>query len=397
MTETTPPIKAIFKYSALGILPQLAFTVVSFFLTIFLVEHLNYSISEATSLYGITAVINAFMGVIVGGVVDSLNHKLVSRLGLCLPCLLPIVLVWVPHPSTIFAALILSSFGTALFSNVVVQKIHAQFNEIQSRKIYSYYYAAGNGAVFIAPLLVFVAGYDRLEEIFMLAIGLELLVIIGYWSVSKKTVSYQQPFSFSSLRQLLTNKILISIFICSFCYSLVYNQYFTNVPLIISNLKLDGKPIYPILVSLNGILVIILQLVYIKLCTYYRPLPLLKVGTFLVLASFTVLAVAPLGIYSLFGFSILFTLGEVFINPAITSLILSAAPEGRKGVWLGAMQLSRVSGGLGVTMGGLSLQYVGQSFYLASLIVTTIPMVIVSLFIAKPLGLIGKAKAAINN
>lgn len=369
-------VKAYF--SLFGLLPSIAYNSIYPFLSIYLVKTLSYKISEAGFILGSSMFVNALLQIVSGRITDRVDRVLISRIGLTLICIFPAVLLYNNAKIIFFLAYLLSSFGYALLTSTITNLIYNKFPEPASSEVFSYYYAAYNCGNLVSPIFVFFSGYDNLKLIFRVSLIIHIIVVLLCWRIlptdgnKDKIADVKDPSKFSVSHQLL---LLLGV---GFSYSLVYSQYFTNFSIIFNKILVQGREIYPLLISLNGALVMVFQFLYIQVTRKAKQDQILFMGGMCVFSSFLLLQLWHTTVITAFLFGTLFTLGEAFINPSVTSLIYKVAPENNKASWLGIYNSLRCSGGLGIIGAGWVLDTWGVQEFLLTITLASFPLVVFS-------------------
>lgn len=372
-------IGTIFRYGVLGLLPSLAASSIIPFLSTYLFKTLEVSPSEIGWLLGASSTFAAAFSIASGKIVDRFDRRFVARAGSVMLCALPLVMVLSGGPSAIATALLMTYIGSSLFGSTVSNLIYTELSGTLAPKAYSYYYAAHNSGIFLSPLLVFLLGYDRMELIFRLSLFLNVGIVLCFWHYVKNVkarTEQSQPDHQGRLEAAIP--ALWACIAFGACYSLIYQQYFTNIPLAIGDVKIFNREVYPVLVAINGFLVVIFQLIYVQLCDRFRSLALLRFGVVSVMASLVVLLVASHSASGLIVFASLFSFGEALINPAIVSVLMQVAPNDRKASWLGAFAASRLVSGLSVAAGAQILGHAGAAVFLWVVVIGGLPLTLMT-------------------
>lgn len=369
----------IFRYSVLGLLPSLAASSIIPFLSTYLFKIVGVSPSNIGWLLGASATFAAAFSIASGKIVDRFDRRLVARAGSVMLCALPLAMVLSIGPFGITVALLTTYVGSSLFGSTVSNLIYTELSDAVAPKAYSYYYAAHNSGIFFSPLLVFLLGYDRMDLIFRLSLFLNVGIVLCFWHYFRNVKARTERSQPEKDRHL--DSAAPALWACiafGACYSLIYQQYFTNIPLAIGDVKIFNRDVYPVLVAINGLLVVIFQLVYVRLCDRFRSLALLRFGVVSVMASLVALLVASHSTAGLIVFASLFSFGEALINPAIVSVLMQVAPNERKASWLGAYSASRLVSGLSIATGAQILGHAGAGVFLWAVVIGGLPLTLLT-------------------
>ncbi len=376
----------LFKVFSLGFFPSIVTSMVSPFLTVYLAGDGGYTVTAATSVVGAATLFNSFIGLVAGRIVDRFDRTLVARCGLLLIAMLPLALVTHQATALLFVGLTLYSLGSFLFDNAATVHIYAEFDDTRARVAFSYYYAAHNCGLMLAPGVVYLVGSNTYAHLFAVALALHVGIFVWFCLafprdrvVARQIRSAEYP----PARDLARYSMLLILFLMGLCYSLTYQQYFSNVPLSIGTVSFWDRPTYPLLVSLNGVLVVLFQQTYIRMTRRFDSVYCLRLGVAVLLTAYFALLIGQRAIASVFVYAFLFTLAEVLINLSVTDLIVQRAPEGSKASWLSMFKISRLTSGVGIATGGAILAQAGAFWLYAMLIVCTVPMLVLALLLRR--------------
>lgn len=377
---------ALYRYSIPTLLQSIAVDSVIPFLTLYLVQSMQYSAERAASLVGLAIGITTAMRFVVGRVIDQLDKRTAGRVGLVLLFALPVALLTKCSYEVIVLAVVLSMIGDLLFSNSTVNLIYRELDEAQAKLAVSHFYAAANAATFIAPLLTLVFGTARLGEIFMFSVVATAVALVVYLRVFR---SDQQRVAPAKAEPGGTEKLVTPALWWALCVgagvSLVYGHWTNTLPLAIKDVRLLGFEVFPILILLNGLLTLSMQPLYRKLCARVDLAHLPAAGAACFAVAFAILALNPTHVVHLLGFMVMLAAGECLLFPSITSVICESAPVDRRSTWLALYGTTRAIGGVSISIGGVLLQHHPQWVFFSFLVLASLPLMLASLGLRRAL------------
>lgn len=387
--------KEIWRYVSFSLFQSLAISCVTPFITVYFVSQQHLSTSTAGRIIGIVLLGNILLILIAGKIVDSFDKILVARVGVWLSCLLPLALlsgkiIWLS-----VLLLIVANFGIGLFASAVINILHSEHSRDSAKTIYSYYYAAHNAGTLISSLIIFLLGYKNFLPILLLACAV-LIATATWFSLNFLLETPIDKLKITKIHREKWSIILIYLFFFNLSFSLVYGHYSTNIPLVLRDVKIGSKEIYPLLISINGGLIIAFQQLLIRLREKFDSYTFIFMGSVSISAGFCLLGLDFSSLPNLFGFVILFTLGEIMIAPALIDIIFMFAPKNSQSTWVSLVGLARISGGPSILVGAEILNFYGNEIYLIYLIILSLPLLFFSIFMRKFLNLPSFLKNSIS-
>jgi MFS family permease len=242
-------------------------------------------------------------------------------------------------------------------------------------KVYSMRYTAINVGASVGPLLgayfanhsaklsFIITGSTYLIYAIVLLFFMNRLVITTN-EPSKKSVSFRDAFTIvksdRAFRYLMLGIILVNI---------GYVQIDSNLPQHLDHTLKNGVELFSILISINAIMVVVLQMPISHFAEKFKPMLMMLVGAILMVAGligFSFVNGWVIAVFSIF----LITLGEILIFPANSILIDELAPDHLRGTYFGAGQFRKIGSFVGPIIGGYFLtNFDGQMmFWLISVI-----------------------------
>ncbi|MGM0844904.1 MAG: MDR family MFS transporter [Bacillota bacterium] len=158
----------------------------------------------------------------------------------------------------------------------------------------------------------------------------------------------------TALRCLIVGIILINI---------GYSQLQSTLPMHLEASLENGIYLFSVLLSINAVMVVILQIPLSAIAEKFRPMHTMAVGAMIMVAGLTGFGFADGWLLCIFSITLL-TLGEILIFPANSVLIDKLAPDHLRGIYFGAAQFRKMGNFAGPVMGGFLFSEVGGSLML---------------------------------
>lgn len=234
--------------------------------------------------------------------------------------------------------------------------------------IFNLRYAAINIGVVFGPILGIFLGSAKTTYPFFIAAaiyflyGISLLLTFMKTDVSNQAIqtsriAFREAFHVTRRDKLLLLS-LIGIILCTTGYSQLTStlpQYFALSPEIA-----DGAKTFSILLSLNAVVVLMIQYPIIRIAKKYSPITSLMAGNLFIGLSLFSFAFVK-GIWMIGFLVVLFTVGEVLLFAMMDVLIDDISNPDMKGTYFGAMGFTQFGNVLGPWIGGLLLDSYGVS------------------------------------
>jgi MFS family permease len=140
------------------------------------------------------------------------------------------------------------------------------------------------------------------------------------------------------LRALRHDRVFLYFLLASFCGALVYVQHTSTLPL---EVRADGfsPAVFGALISLNGLVIIAIELPLILLTQRFPMRPVLAVGELLVGLGFALIVFADT-VPLLAATVVVWTLGEIVFSPIASAYVADVAPVHMRGRYQGAWDTS---------------------------------------------------------
>ena len=349
------------------------------YVTVYLTRQAGYSITQAGSVVGLATAANVILRMLAGGVIDRLDVRKAAWTGLLLAAALPLLLAFDPAWFAVVAGLMAYTLGGIFFDSAITLLIYVDGATDVDKKInYSYYYAAHNAFLAIAPAVTFLVAPSDYRELFVAALVMQSVLVVGtaWFAFSRGSQEIKRPPRPRGLRSYATllDAGFVITFALSACYSLVYRQYFTNIANLLGHAKLLGRDVYPLVVAINGSFVIFLQPIYARLLKGGRRIDFLVAGPACLLAGLSLLALPLPVVATVIPFALMFTLAEVLLNLNMVDNLMTFAPTDSRATWLNCFALSRMSSTVGIPLGAVLLDRVGKPAFIASLMSVAVVM-----------------------
>jgi len=168
---------------------------------------------------------------------------------------------------------------------------------------------------------------------------------------SKKVESFKEAFKVvktdKALRYLIIGIILVNI---------GYAQMESNLPQFLGNTIDNGVIIYSTLLTINAVMVVLLQMPISRFAEKFSLMQVMVVGSIFISAGLIGFSFAIGWITAIIAM-LLLTLGEILIFPSNNMMIDQLAPEHLRGTYFGAAQFRKIGNFLGPILGGFLLSH----------------------------------------
>ncbi|GLF91307.1 putative MFS-type transporter YqjV [Bacillus safensis] len=244
--------------------------------------------------------------------------------------------------------------------------------------VFNLRYTAINIGVIFGPLLGLYLGSSKTTFPFLVAAFIYLLYGLTLtWQFQKHPVAAPESTKQISVKKALSiiqkdtvfSIILIGVTLCSFGYSHLSStlpQYLSASPLIE-----DGPKLFGYLLSLNAVVVIVIQYPLIMIAKRYSTILSLTTGNILLAGSLFAIAFSQsLGMLAFI--IVVFTIGEVLLFAMMDLFVDNIAKPEVKGSYFGAMGFSQLGSVVGPFVGGLCIDYFGAAHPLSIFTVLSI-------------------------
>ncbi|MFC8359959.1 MDR family MFS transporter [Streptomyces griseorubiginosus] len=361
MTSTsveTPPA-ALSPLLRLLILTQLAFNVGFFAVLPFLADHLGRAVGMAGWLVGFVLGLRTFsqqgLFVVGGALADRYGIRPVVLTG----CALRIGgfgwLGYAERTAAVIGAVLLIGFAAALFSPAVESEVarqavlHEEAGGHRTR-VLALFTVAGQAGAFVGPLLGALLLSVDFRTVCLAGAGIFVLVLAGHaWLLPQRVPGRQQTQLGGGFGALVRNRRFLALCCAYGAYLLGYNQLYLALPEEVERAT-GSQSALAWLFALSSLLVVTAQLPVTRWAgSRWALRRSMAAGLLLIGAGFAGVAAARpadwtgvQGLVPAAGFVVLLTLGQMLVAPAARAWVPDLAPEGRLGLYTGA--LSSVSG-----------------------------------------------------
>ncbi|MFF2448132.1 MDR family MFS transporter [Neobacillus sp. NPDC058068] len=348
------------------------------FLSIYLSRHMDLS----PIIIGITVGMSPLMGTVGGFIGGHLSDRF-GRKPIMLVSLFMVAFVYygftVATGQGWFILLNALNGLSNSFFEPTAQALMADLTEKTKRmKVYSLRYTAMNIGASVGPLIgaylastsaklsFAITGTIYLLYALVLVYFLQRLVVpVSQEENSKKVVSFGAAF-----RIIKTDKALRYLIIGIILVNMGYVQIDSNLPQILEGTIENGVFIFSMLITINAVMVVVLQMPISHLAEKFKIMQVMVVGA-------VFMAVGLVGFSFVSGWAtaivaiVLLTLGEILIFPSNSMMIDQLAPEHLRGTYFGAAQFRKIGNFLGPVFGGYLLSHFqGQIMFWVIALVT---------------------------
>ncbi|MFJ5964981.1 MDR family MFS transporter [Bacillus sp. NPDC093026] len=233
--------------------------------------------------------------------------------------------------------------------------------------VFNLRYTAINIGVIFGPLLGLYLGSSKTTIPFLAAAFIYFLYGLTLaWQFKKHPVATPASIKQISIKKALSiiqkdtvfTIILIGIILCSFGYSQLSStlpQYLSASPFIE-----DGPKLFGYLLSLNAVVVIVVQYPLLLIAKRYSTILSLTAGNVLIAGSLFAIAFSQ-SLGTLAFIIVIFTIGEVLLFAMMDLFIDNIAKPEVKGSYFGAVGFSQLGSVIGPWVGGMCIDFFGAA------------------------------------
>ena len=237
------------------------------------------------------------------------------------------------------------------------QAMMGDLTEARLRKrVFSLRYTAINIGAAGGPLLgVYIASFSSslpfvITGIMYLLYGIALIIMLNAYPTVQITPEKKLNLS-ETLTVVASDRILLFFIFGGILVNLGYSQIDSTLPQYLQASFEEGVVLFARLISLNAIMVIILQYPLSVLSEKWSVMNTIMLGCSLFAFGFAGFGLSPSPAW--FIVSMVFvTIGEIFVFPSTSVFIDMIAPEGRRGTYFGAAQFRSIGHFTGPILGG---------------------------------------------
>jgi MFS family permease len=348
------------------------------FLSIYLSRHMELS----PLIIGITVGMSPLMGTVGGFIGGHLSDRF-GRKPIMLTSLFMVAFVYygftVATGQGWFILLNALNGLSNSFFEPTAQALMADLTEKTKRmKVYSLRYTAMNIGASVGPLIgaylantsaklsFGITGTIYLLYALVLVYFLKRLVVpVPQEENSKKVVSFGAAF-----RIIKTDKALRYLIIGIILVNMGYVQIDSNLPQILEGTVENGVFIFSMLITINAVMVVVLQMPISHLAEKFKIMQVMVVGAVFMAAGLIGFSFVNGWVTAIVAI-VLLTLGEILIFPSNSMMIDQLAPEHLRGTYFGAAQFRKIGNFLGPVFGGYLLSHFqGQIMFWVIALVT---------------------------
>ena len=332
------------------------------FLSIYLSRHMDLSpiiIGVTVGMSPLMATVGGFIG---GHLSDRFGRKPVMLIALFTVAFVYYGFTVATSPGWFILLNALNGLSNSFFEPTA-QALMADLTEKEKRmKVYSLRYTAMNIGASVGPLIgAYLASTSAklsfaITGTFYLFYGLVLVyflhkLVFPEVENIKKGASFGDAFRIvkrdKALRYLIMGIILVNM---------GYVQIDSNLPQILEGTVENGVVIYSMLITINAIMVVLLQMPISHIAEKFRLMQVMVVGAVFMAAGLIGFSFVN-GWVTAIAAMVLLTVGEILIFPSNSMMIDQLAPEHLRGTYFGAAQFRKIGNFLGPIIGGFLLSH----------------------------------------
>ena len=288
----------------------------------------------------------AFVG---GFITDVFDEKWSIFLGGVIAIIGYYIFYYSSRVEPLILAAIITGFGGGIIAIAIKTALARLAKEVNNKKkifgLWQIFLNIGASFGALACAFLFNISFRSLFWVSMIIYLFCIFIAVFFIKKINSPITNSSIRYFFDLKRLLKNKMLIRLLLINLIYWFFFSQLNLIVP-IYSDTQFHIKTQAGILLSWNGILVVIFQSLNIRLgVNEWDEKKLLSLGFFVLFFSFLIVPLAH-QFWIMYAFMILFTISEVLIIPTIQSLTAKHSQDERIGTSLGFIALGAALGAI---------------------------------------------------
>ncbi|MCA1035619.1 MFS transporter [Bacillus infantis] len=341
----------------------------SFMTLPFLAIYLSSTMDLHPLLIGLTIGISPLTGTIggfIGGYLsDRFGRKPVMLSALMMWCLVFYGFALADSPALFVILNALNGLCSSFFEPTSQALIADLTDKKYRMKAFSLRYTAINVGASAGPLLGAYLAAVSADSTFVitgtiyLLYGIFLAVFLARYKIKKTADPAKKGATFKeSLRVVRRDKALLFLILGSILINFGYAQIDSTLPQFLENELANGIVVYSSLLSINAVMVVILQLPISSFAEKFQPLQVMMCGSVLLslgLVCFSFTNGWIIGILAM----LIVTIGEILIFPSSSIMIDQLADDTNRGTYFGASQFRKIGHFAGPILGGFLLGQTG--------------------------------------
>lgn len=336
------------------------------FLTLYMTKQAGFSTGEAGVVLGVFGIGGVISVLLSGTLIDKLGAKpvlLITLLGTAVFCFL---LAGANSPVTIGVSVLL----LGLFSQAMTPSYSTTISDIvrpdQLRTAFSMMAIGQNVGFMVLPVVAGILGSISFRLVYLMEGSLCLIAALIVQFGVKKSISSRGHASLSfwkslsGLKVVLRDRYFVVFVVQNIVFMMIYMQSQTTLPLVMEGQGFPPEQ-YGLLLSINGLLVVVMQLPADSVVGRLRRRLMLPFSSGL-LAVGVLLQVGAVTFWLYVVCLVIWTAAELINMPVVYAESVRLAAEGYTGRYVALFSLSlSFSTIIGGALGGLILEHLGRS------------------------------------
>jgi MFS family permease len=332
------------------------------FLTIFMRERLNESLTTITLLFTIQAISGLGATSIIGSLMDRFGRKGIMIAGLLANAGVMIAMSRADRFEQWIVLSALYGAVTPIFSvgaNAMVADLVEPARRVNA---YALLRIVSNLGLAFGPILGGRLASNPAVSFHVTAVAFVLLAgMIALFlaeSLRHASTPQEQPGSYLTL---LRDRMFMAVFGLSILIMMGATLVFRLMPIYIKENYGIAEDQFGLIVTVNAVMVVLFQYGVTRISRRFKPLPVLTLGAFIY--ALGVGSVALGGSFAAFVVSMMIvTCGELLVAPTSTALVANLAPPDMRARYMGLFSITyMIAGGTGPVLGGFLADHVGPS------------------------------------
>lgn len=358
-------------------------------LTVHMTQTLNLSLASTGIIVGVITLVQKGFSVVGGFLADIIDRRKIFLIGLLLRTVGFVGYAVATNFTGLLVAAVVASLGGALATPLIPAALSTFSNDSNRHVVFAARQVAANVAAALGPMVGALLLFFGPLTAFWGSAVIHAIVVVFAWLMLPNLgqPAGSQPTLAGILRTLRGDQRFLAFCTVIIGFWFIHTQLLVAFPLrAIAILNTGSEQQQASLVSLlfliNGISVIILQVVATPLIARLRPIMAFQAGVLLCAIGLLLAGVLD-GQVGLFTAIIVFSAGEVLALPGLDLMISGMAPEAIVSVYFGISSLAwAIGGSVGSVAGGQLLESVGTDTLLPWLVFLGVGVLVVLALVA---------------
>ena len=354
------------KVLCLGTLVNRAGSFVLIFLTIYASEQLGFGITFASLCMGALGLGSMIGGLLGGQLADAVGRRFVMLISLFGGAAILFAMQQVAHPWLFLCLVALFALVADMYRPAASAMIADLVNEDRRSHAFALMYISINLGFAIAPPLGGLLAQYSFDWLFwadavtMASYGLLILFTVPETRPTPQSSIGRGPTIRETMIQLSKDRLFLTFCFSTLLIGIVFMQGMSTLPLFMRQIGIS-KLHFGLLMSINGILIVLLQLPLTHWLSRFKPMSNIIFGGALIAIGFGLNSLSAATWFIAVTIAV-WTIGEILQAPFKQTIVTGLAPSRFRASYLGMFSMSyALALTIGAPLGGVALHRFGAT------------------------------------